>query len=257
MRHYLILPLLLLIQPPILTATARRLSHHIVVRDGGIIRGDTTRRQIALVFTASAWADGAEPVMQALKAAKVKGNFFVTGEFVSRYPSVVRRLVKGHHYVGSHSWGHLLYAAWDRRDSTFVSRDSMIRGIDRSYTALGKLGVRRRKCHYFIPPYEHYNATVAAWAREVGLQIINYTPGTRSNADYTTPDMPNYASSECLVRNIMDYEGKYGLNGFLLMIHMGTHPDRKDKLYLCLPEIISRLQAKGYRFVTVDRLIEK
>ncbi len=34
-----------------------------------------------------------------------------------------------------------------------------------------------------------YNAQISAWTAERGLTLVNFTPGTRSNADYTTPDM--------------------------------------------------------------------
>ena len=42
---------------------------------------------------------------------------------------------------------------------------------------------------YFMPPYEWYNAQVSTWTAEHGLTLVNFTPGTRSNADYTTPAM--------------------------------------------------------------------
>jgi peptidoglycan/xylan/chitin deacetylase (PgdA/CDA1 family) len=48
-------------------------------------------------------------------------------------------------------------------------------------------GINTFKTKYFLPPYEWYNDSIAAWTKELGLQLVNYTPGTLSHADYTTP----------------------------------------------------------------------
>lgn len=103
----------------------------------------------------------------------------------------------------------------------------------------------------FMPPYEWYNETISRWISEQGLTLINFTPGTLSNADYTTPDMGSrYLGSEDIFRNILVYESesKTGLNGFILLLHLGVHPNRKDKFYDLLNRLISELRSRGYRF---------
>jgi peptidoglycan/xylan/chitin deacetylase (PgdA/CDA1 family) len=77
---------------------------------------------------------------------------------------------------------------------------------------------------------------------------VNFTPGIRAAADYTTPDMPNYQSSQALIDQLFAFEAEKGLNGAIILIHPGTHPDRKDKLYLRLDEVIKGLKKKGYSF---------
>lgn len=89
----------------------------------------------------------------------------------------------------------------------------------------------------------------------MGIQIVNFTPGTTSNADYTTPGMKNYLSSETIYNNILKYEEKNGLNGFLLLIHIGTDPKRTDKFYNRLGELITELKNKGYELKRVDELL--
>ena len=121
-----------------------------------------------------------------------------------------------------------------------------------------KAGIHTEDAPFFIPPYEHYNGIVSSWAKQLGLQIINYTPGTASNGDYTTPDMKNYYSSQRIIDNIKAYDEKQpnGLNGHFLMIHFGTSEARTDKLYYRLGEIIELLQGRGYQFVSVKEMIE-
>ena len=105
----------------------------------------------------------------------------------------------------------------------------------------------------YLPAYEWYNDSISIWTNELGQQLVNYTPGTRSNADYTTPDMgARYVDSETIMQSIFQYEKKdpHGLNGFILLLHVGTDPQRTDKFYFRLPEMLDRLQGLGYQFLS-------
>lgn len=223
-----------------------------IYSDGGIVRFDPSQKKICLVFTAADKADGAEVIISTLKKEKIKGGFFFTGEFYEKYPEIVRRLVADGHYVGSHSYGHLLYAPWEKRDSLLVTHEEFDRDMMKSYDLLSRYGISKDKAPYFIPPYEYYNRTVASWAKQLGLQIINFTSGTGSNADYTTPDMKNYRSSKDIYARIMAYEKKNTLNGHFLLIHFGTDDRRTDKFYAFLPKLIKELHHKGYQFCSVE-----
>ena len=223
---------------------------------GAIIKGDPTKKRICLVFTADDKADGANTIISTLKRNKVKGGFFFTGKFYEMYPDIVRQLVADGHYVGSHSYGHLLYAPWEKRDSMLVSKQQFVDDMLKSYNTMASFGISKEKAPYFIPPYEYYNSKVNGWAHEMGLQIINFTPGTGTNADYTTPDMgERYKSSAQLYKRLLDFERQYTLNGHFLMIHFGTHPSRTDKFYTMLPKIIKTLQHRGYTFVSVEEML--
>ncbi len=219
-----------------------------IYRDGGIIRTDPSVRHIDFVFTAADKADGADRIISTLRKYNIKGGFFFTGEFFEMYPDVVRRLVAEGHYVGSHSYGHLLYAPWGNRDSLLVTRQEFNEDIFKSYKVLREFGITNAP--YFIPPYEHYNATISSWARQLGLQVINYTPGTLTNGDYTTPEMKRYFSSKEILGRIWEYErtDPNGLNGHIMLIHFGTDPARTDKFYDKLPGLIRELRRKGYSF---------
>lgn len=219
-----------------------------ICQDGGIIRTDPSVKHIDFVFTAADKADGAERIISTLRKYNIKGGFFFTGEFFEMYPDVVRRLVAEGHYVGSHSYGHLLYAPWGNQDYLLVTKQEFEEDIFKSYKVLREFGIT--DAPYFIPPYEHYNATISSWARQLGLQVINYTPGTITNGDYTTPEMKRYFSSKEILSRIWEYErtDPNGLNGHIMLIHFGTDPARTDKFYDKLPGLIRELRRKGYSF---------
>lgn len=47
-----------------------------------------------------------------------------------------------------------------------------------------------------------------------------------------------------------------GLNGFILLIHIGTDPRRTDKFYNYLPTLINELKNRGYEFERVDQMLK-
>jgi peptidoglycan/xylan/chitin deacetylase (PgdA/CDA1 family) len=152
----------------------------------------------------------------------------------------------------------LLYCDWANRDSLLVTRQEFDSDLKNSYRELAKFGVKKETAHYFLPPYEWYNDSIVEWTAQQGLQLVNYSPGTRSTADYTYPEMDNrYVASKDIYNSIIDYErmSLTGLNGFILLVHIGTDPRRTDKFYMLLPQLITELKQKGYRFVRIDELL--
>ena len=130
--------------------------------------------------------------------------------------------------------------------------------IIKSYEKLSKFGITPQSAPWFIPPYEWHNATVADWAREMGLQLINFSPGTQSSMDYTYPGITGgnpYRDNRWLWNRIMRCEKEKTLNGHLLMIHFGTDERRTEKFYDCMPDLIKTLKKKGYRFVSLEELL--
>jgi len=227
---------------------------------GGIIRGDSTKKQIAFVFTGDEFADGGNFIAQTLQQQKINASFFFTGRFYRNdfFKTVVQQLKKSNHYLGAHSDQHLLYCDWNKRDSLLVEKDQFRKDLSANYNEMTGVGITKEKARFFLPPYEWYNDTIANWTKEFGLQLINFTTGTLSHADYTIPDMKNYRSSEVIYKSIIDYEKNHpaGLNGFILLMHIGTDPKRTDKFYHRLPGLIKHLNAKGYQFQTVDNLLK-
>jgi peptidoglycan/xylan/chitin deacetylase (PgdA/CDA1 family) len=246
--------------PPKGEAFEKSLKQKISYSHGGIIRADSTKKQIALVFTGDEFADGGNFITQTLQKEKVNSSFFLTGRFYRNifFKTIVQQLKKSNHYLGAHSDQHLLYCDWSNRDSLLVEKNKFRQDLLANYTEMKEAGIKKENARYFLPPYEWYNDTIAAWTKELGLQLINFTPGTLSHADYTTPEMKNYRGSDIIYKSIVEYEknSPSGLNGFILLMHIGTDPTRTDKFYHRLPELIKFLRAKGYQFQTVDNLLK-
>ena len=181
----------------------------------------------------------------------MKASFFFTGDFFRSFPSLVDSIKEDGHYIGAHSDKHLLYADWNNRDSTLVTEKEFKSDLKNNYSEMKNFGIGKKDAQFFLPPYEWYNDLISSWTNDLGLTLINFTPGTYSNADYTTPDMgERYLSSEEIYNRILSYEEENpnGLNGFILLLHIGTDPKRTDKFYNKLDELIKELRQRGYEF---------
>ncbi len=227
---------------------------------GAIIRGNTDKKRIALIFTGGDFSDGGPTIRKVLMEEQIPGSFFFTGDFY-RNPSnsnLITGLIADGHYLGPHSDKHLLYCSWENRKDTLVSKQEFVKDIKDNYAAMARFGIESEKAIYFVPPFEWYNATIAGWTKELGLTLINFSPGTLSTTDYTTPAMANYRSSDLIYSSIIEHENSspYGLNGFILLLHIGTHPDRKDKFYALLADLIHYLKQRDYTLLRVDFLLK-
>jgi peptidoglycan/xylan/chitin deacetylase (PgdA/CDA1 family) len=135
-----------------------------------------------------------------------------------------------------------------------VGEDEFFTDLRQNYKAMSAFGISPRDTKYFLPPFEWYNETIAGWTRMAGLTLVNFTPGTYSNADYTTPSMGgSYHGSDEILRRILEVEqsSPRGLNGCILLLHIGTDPAREDKFARKLDALITELQRRGYLFDTV------
>lgn len=227
---------------------------------GAINRGNIKKREIALTFTGDEFGDGAKTISSVLEKNNVKANFFLTGNFYSNksFESLVKKLKLRGNYLGPHSDQHLLYNDWNNRDSLLVTREQFIKDLNANLARMEKFGIKKQDARYFLPPYEWYNDSIAVWSSRLGMQLVNYTPGTLSAADYTWRGLPNYRSSNDIFESVIKKEkqDRNGLNGAILLFHIGTDPRRTDKFYKRLDELIQVLKQKGYSFRRINDMLK-
>ena len=72
------------------------------VREGGIVRGPTSARRLAVVFTGHDYAEGGETILNELGNQKARASFFFTGDFLTNtsFKPLVQRVVREGHYLG-------------------------------------------------------------------------------------------------------------------------------------------------------------
>lgn len=230
-----------------------------VVREseGAIVRGDVGVKKLALVFTGGDFAESTEPILDVLKERKIPAAFFVTGDYARRadFDPLLKRMVREGHYLGPHSDSHPLYCDWKDRRKSLVTREFFVSDLEKNIAALRAVGaLPAGQQVYFIPPYEWYNREQVAWARDMGVTLINFTPGSGSNRDYAREDNKAFVPSQKIYDDILAYEQKdpHGLNGFLLLLHLGS--GRKDPFHPRLGALCDELVRRGYQFERIDSL---
>ncbi len=233
----------------------------VIIDHGAVVRGDLSQKKIALVFTGDEFADGGPSIIRTLQKKNIKASFFLTGNFYrnKNFVRIISSLKQNGYYLGVHSDKHLLYCDWQKRDSLLVTKEVFTKDLTDAYKELSKLGIDRNKAPYFLPPYEWWNDSIASWTKTLGLQLVSFSAGTRSNADYTYPEMGSrYADSKTILQSVLQYEQQSadGMNGFILLVHIGTDPRRTDKFYALLPELIETLKKRGYQFTTIKGVIK-
>ena len=227
---------------------------------GGIIRGPKDLPRIAIIFTGHGYAEGTETILNELARHHAHASFFLTGTFLTnqQFAPLVKRMQTESHYLGPHSDAHLLYCDWDAARKTLVTHEQFQSDLNANAAKIPKPFRKTGTTeHFFLPPFEQYNAEIVAWSSEASFTLINYTPGTRSNADYTGEADSNFVSSQAIFDSIVKRErtDPHGLSGFILLLHVGSGPGRADKFHHRFGELLDYLAGRGYQFVRVDELL--
>lgn len=219
---------------------------------GGVTRTDISKKQISLVFAGHEYADGYKIIRKALNKLNIKASFFFTGDFYRhrKFSKIIKGLQEDKHYLGASSDKNLLYCAWQNQDSLLVNKTTFLNDLKANYVAMEKFGIQKKQAPFFLPAHEWYNDSISQWSKEVGLNTVSFTPGSLSNTDASIPEMrEKYFSTTEIFNKIKQVEANEGLNGHILLFHIGADKKRQDKFYNRLSSLLIELSRSGYNFV--------
>ncbi len=82
---------------------AETASTDIYDRYGAVIRKNSEKKEIYLIFSADSFGEGADHILNVLNEKNIQGSFFLTGNFLrdKANRSVIKRIIAGNHYLGS------------------------------------------------------------------------------------------------------------------------------------------------------------
>ena len=114
--------------------------------------------------------DGPHPqatplVLDLLDAEQVEATFFLTGEAVARFPSLVKDIASGGHSIGVHAYHHTRKAAFSKQNTKSEIRTTEA-AIRQHVELPNKL---------FRPPYGFFTWNSIAAAEEMGYKFIMWT----------------------------------------------------------------------------------
>ena len=194
---------------------------------GLVYGGGATRKEVALTFDDGPHPEYTPTLLALLKQYDVKATFFVVGKMAERHPELVRAEVAAGHELGNHTYHHV--------NLTRLSAEEVADELQACDDVLHKITGE----HYtlFRPPGGDLRREVLAVAGAMGYRTVLWTAnsGDYRNAGETVEKRRVYRRLE---------------SGGIILMHDGA----RDTLKV-LPEMIVRLRAEGYRFVTVRELI--
>ncbi|MEU3549190.1 bifunctional polysaccharide deacetylase/glycosyltransferase family 2 protein [Streptomyces longwoodensis] len=196
-------------------------------------------KTIALTFD-----DGPNPtwtpqVLAVLEKYDVPGTFFLVGSMVSRYPGIVRNLVRQGNEVGIHTFTHV--------DLSYQSSARVHREITQTQLALaGAAGITTT---LFRAPYSSETDAIDNYSWPV-YQELGEEGYTSVFVDTDSDDWKRPGVSR-IVRWATPEDGE----GASVLFHDAG--GERSQTIAALPEYIEKMKAKGYTFTTVSGALEE
>jgi peptidoglycan/xylan/chitin deacetylase (PgdA/CDA1 family) len=222
-----------------------------------ITHGPADRREILVSFDAGSSARGATEILDALARRGIRTTIFVTGDFVRRYPAIVRRIADDGHEVGNHTdtHPHLTTYASDGRQMTRP-------GVDRAFVA-GELArtarlyretTGRTMAPFWRAPFGEHNAQIRRWAAEQGYWHVGWTGG-RTGLDgldwITDPRAKGYQPAKRLLARLVHHAE----NGGIVLLHLGS--DREEPVGASIDVLLDGLTTRGFQFARASEFLER
>lgn len=185
-------------------------------------------------YVALTFDDGPHPsltrkALTILDRHGAKGTFFMLGENVNRYKSLVASVAASGHELGVHTWSHIKMNA--------VSRARVDNEVNRTRNLIGRIsGTYPRVMR---PPYGATNqALVNHMYNSYGMASVLWDVDTR---DWCKPG----------VGKVINTAVNEARPGSIILVH-----DIHASTINALEGIVTGLQARGYKLVTVSELLQ-
>jgi peptidoglycan/xylan/chitin deacetylase (PgdA/CDA1 family) len=185
----------------------------------------TNQKVVALTFDDGPDPEFTEAILEILKQKQVKATFFVIGENARQNPSLLRRMITEGHEIGNHGYTH----DYSQRKLT-----DEIKQTDQSvYTATGT------HTYFYRPPGGFVTKSQINMIKNQGYVVTLWSVDSR---DWRKPGVNRIVSN--VVQKVFP--------GAIVLLHDGG--GFKSQTVLALEPLIDKLNADGYRFVTLSEL---
>lgn len=190
---------------------------------------DTPDKKIALTFDAAWGNEDTGKILDILKKQEVHTTFFMTGEWIEKYPDDVKAIAEAGHDLGNHSENH--------KQMSQLSKEECIEEIKKPHEKVKEL--TQKEMILFRPPYGDYNDTVIEAAKSLGYHSIQW--------DVDSLDWKDYGV-DSIIQTVTSH--KHLGNGSIILCHNGAKYTAD-----ALEKMITTLKNDGYTFVPVSQLI--
>lgn len=208
-----------------------KVSNNVNGRELPIHSVETPEKKIALTFDTAWGSDDTKRILDILQKQDVHAAFFVTGQWVDKYPDDVKAIQAAGHDLGNHSENHKNMSQLTEEEKT---RELL--SVHKKVKAL--TGV---KMNLFRAPYGDYDDEVILNAEENGYYTVLWNVDSMDWKDYGVKN---------ILKTVLDSQDLK--NGAIILCHNGAKYTAD-----ALEELIKGLKKKGYELVPVSQLIYK
>lgn len=202
----------------------------------------TSQPIVALTFDAGANADALPSILATLSTNRIRATFFLTGDFARQFPASVRAITAAGHRIGNHTATH--------PHCTGLSDALLRQQISTAYTQIVAAGGADPRPLFRFPYGERDTRTIAV------VNNAGYVP-VRWSIDSLGWQGLNGRTPAQATAFVADRVVNAAQPGEIVLMHVGSNPDDHTTLdAAALPSVIDRLSAAGYRFVTLDTLVQ-
>lgn len=190
---------------------------------------------IALTFDGGGNADGVEKILGALSANSIHSTFFLTGQFVEKFPKAVEEIKNSGGEIANHTYSH--------KDFTSLGVDEARQEVSRMKSAAEKDGITT--VPFFRFPYGARNKENIALVNDLGYVPVRWTvdslgwQGKIENHD---------------VGFVIGRVASKAAPGAIVLMHLGSAQDKSALDADALFDIVKILKEQGYQFVSLSEL---
>jgi peptidoglycan/xylan/chitin deacetylase (PgdA/CDA1 family) len=196
-------------------------------------RVETDERIVALTFDDGPTDADADAVLEALAQRGVVATFYLNGQDIEQNSDAMQAIIAGGHEIGNHTWSH--------RSMAFVTFDTVADEVESTDAAIRAAGYEGPIT--FRPPFGNKLLTLPLYLAQHDRVTVTW--------DVSAEDFSGAQQSSS---EIADGIVAMTQPGSVILLHPWFGRTSSQN---AVGEVIDRLQAQGYRFVTVSDLIDR
>lgn len=184
------------------------------------------------------------PILDLLKQENIKATFFVLGSRVEFYPELVQRAYKEGHYIANHGYSH-------KYDQVYSSTDAVLQEYWRTEQLIkNAIGNQEYNSYLFRFPGGSVGGKYNKLKKEAKY-VLNDNNILYVDWNALNGDSEGKKTKEDMMQYLKDTIGEK--QSVVILMH-----DAGDKIltYEMLPEVISYLRERGYKFKTFYDIVK-
>jgi peptidoglycan/xylan/chitin deacetylase (PgdA/CDA1 family) len=214
--------------------------------------------RIALTFDGNSSSNGTGDLLNVLHDLDLEVTLFVTGQFINKYPGIIRRAVLSGHEVGNHTYSHPHLTTYEQ-NRRHTLRTGMTKVRFQNELRRTEMAFRKATGRAMMPlwraPYGEENRALRGWALEMGYLHIRWSSlegASLDSRDWVADEHSSlYQNSSTMMDRLLRFPE---LRGGIVLMHLAT--DRDEPPWEALPAFVESLRERGVTPTTIIGLLE-